>query len=103
MFHPRLNFSKSIIFSIVQSTLGMPVSKVSNANAKRLDLFITKATLYGQEVLVVKDVAEATLKNSASAAHVFGMAEGAPIDRAQGTECNSSAVIVETLKRFCRE
>jgi hypothetical protein len=80
MFHPRLDFSQGVSFSVPEAALGVPVGKVGDSDTQGLDLVVGELRLDGEKVLIVKNVTQATLKYTTSTAHVFWITERTPVD-----------------------
>jgi hypothetical protein len=80
VFHPRLDFSQGIFFSVSETSLGVPVCEVGDTDSQWSDFVVGEFRLDGKKVLIVKNVIEATMQYATSTAHVFWVTERTPID-----------------------
>ena len=80
MFHPRLDFSQAVSFSVLEASLGVPVGKVCDTDSEWSDFIVGEFRLDGKKVLIVKNVIEATMQYTTSPTHIFWVTERTPID-----------------------
>ena len=79
----------------------MPIGEIGDADAQGLYLVVAELALDAEEILIVQDIAEATLQDPAGSAHVLGIAKRPPVDAAQGTQCDAALIIVQAAEGPC--